>query len=1245
MSSATEEANAAANAAIKEKTGLTPGEFRLLEQNGLGQYGASALPMAKQLEANKTSQNAACANGGPGGNGTGAAGGPAGTGGVNSKLMSNYNCALGKWQAANPGSPVQWNIISGVRNSSTVSNSQHFTGDAIDLQASVNGKAFNNVGRSTLNTDSYQLYKSMASAMAECDPNMNWGGNFENGVPYDTMHFGMGQKTTVNGNLFQGRLDPRDPVQGFSKTYKGSNDPATANANLTGENATAAQQAAGQQPGQAGAAAAPGAAGAAACGNSGGCAPINSAAAPVAASMAQGAGMASPLAAVTNALSGTALGGLQQGLQSAIGGAMGGLGNLSGALGAASSLAGLANPASMLSSVAGGALQQIGNFSQIGSMLTGVMGPMANLQGMAGTMLGQIQGNIGSVFGNLGSLGNIGGLAAGLGGFGNLTGMIGKTIPNLGNFSNMLGSMMSAGGMAGNIQGIMQNAGGQLFGNAIGLAGNLSNMAGFNIGNMTNSLFGNLPSNILNGMGGQDLDMLAGGFLRSQFTRSLGNTIDLAGNFADTMSRLTTGSKINGFGSLFYDYNGYVTNGFGTLTDNLSNLGKDLMNLGRLGDMNDLLNIGTPGQVARQIVEHGLGAATGISMMMREYGLDSRSYFRDEHHSTFQEILSKVNDPDIIANVKDKLLISDYINIEHLGDLTDHAKMFPYSYNDNAFEEIRDMAPLLSIVGTCRANTFEELGRVLATLEDVSDATDLLDETNFLQPEELTNLKTKLPPAGYFNPTTVTIADFIGTAAGYVHSSTLPRITEIYDILHTDYNTIIGDLQTLMALLTDTLNGDYLVTGTPDRIVVPNTVGYTFGTYYALDDAAADIQAAIEEEIALIEEAVEADADLQDLMNELTGHWNDSHDFLVHEKKMRKAYGVDFGNPEETDHFSGDGSTLSFPLTAQATGTSKFSVYINGVKQFANNFSYNSSTNSIEFTTAPSSLSTISIEYQTNALKIEGGINDIWSLATSIDQMALSTGYGMPADFLNRILTDDMHGQRIRAVMAKARNDFKLQSRGCSPLNFTTVTEELPDPEIDYIDHTGIWSNDLSRAAEIYLQNKTDKNDPYNYALERLSANKQDVDSDVETLLQNITRQLIFFYDGSLVVSDLFASIYESENEASIRDEYSRNDLIIPYNDTVPYDGYVLGPYTEVLSKIMEIENLKNTTFVQQISAETEKYHQDMGIDLTQVVRILQRILNVNGAALLGINEGDFGSIFGTKSASKIILQNIAYDY
>jgi hypothetical protein len=127
-------------------------------------------------------------------------------------------------------------------------------------------------------------------------------------------------------------------------------------------------------------------------------------------------------------------------------------------------------------------------------------------------------------------------------------------------------------------------------------------------------------------------------------------------------------------------------------------------------------------------------------------------------------------------------------------------------------------------------------------------------------------------------------------------------------------------------------------------------------------------------------------------------------------------------------------------------------------------------------------------------------------------------------------------------------------------------------------------------------------------------------------------------------LSDLMVDYYlnNRNNEIYVRDI---NDLIFSYTDELLTDGYILGPYKEILTLMTDKENLKNDIFNIQISSTTEDYLKSIEVNMNLLITIAQRILTANGSIYLGIDEGDFQSIFGIQSVSKALLQNIANNY
>lgn len=1184
---------------------------------GSGQRKSTAPPNANTTGTNVASEIAAgagtkalgaapaqdpCANGGQG-NGQATSRGSGSTPGVFNGVtgdVAKLQSSIDKWNAVHADTGLKMHAFSGVSPRS-VGGSKHPSGNAVDVViVDKNGCAFNNLWNG--DTPAFRAYESFASQVCQdFNGRIGWGGNFGGTYFNDTMHFQNGGPTGQNGRVCEGKKNPTAPnnSQPGNTRYDGPTTCQEANGGK-GESRS-------------------GGGGGGGCGEgSGGCKPISSAAPAAAASMAQGQGLAanSPMGAALGAFGAmganpmAAVQGLaQQALGDALGGVLpNGAGNILGAGGIGGLVSGgLSNALSQVTTQVAGLVQGIGG--NILPSLTGVIPSLLQGGDIKGLMTGVIQNQI--------------------------SGLIGAGLPNLGGFGQVFNTALGAAASGGDLKGALMGSVSQIFGNATSALGSLP---GFDITSKLPSLGLTNPS---------DQEGIADNlnYIDATFKKALDSKKELNAPFKDALSSVIKNPTMNGFTTMYEDYNSMITQGFGNLSNNLRALGTDLIRLGKLGDLTDLLNIGTPGQLSRQIVENGFGITSGLTSKLVDYGLSLEDLNNDENGQLLTELLAEINDIDVIENFRKKLQIDPMVKIENMSDLLDAENIFAESYDYNNFYELRDIALTLTICGGVgRLKTLSELGFIIASLETAELYEDLLEEKQLIRNDEYLDLSEAMPFQSFFSRSGPTVADFIGTLAGYVHTETLPRMDELLQELYDD--PVTDDYYDLMDLLANTLSNPTIVNilGV-DYVQVASTGGYTFGDYLTLDDAITDIVDAVESELEYIKEQAENDQDLADVLDELEAQHYRSAEFLAHEQKMRSKYGVNFGNPERLISFRGDGTSTNFPI--RDTVDSNLQVTISGVRQLNNiDFTYNQNTQQIVFNTAPTAGSIITITYQADVIKPESKITDIWQLANSLETLALEVGHGGPADFLSRLVTDDYHGQRIMSIMMQSRNVQRLSNYGISCPSFSAMMSDGSDTDktIDFINHTGIWSDSPSRAPEIWVQNATNHETLETYILEKYSNKKADIQPDLDVLMQNITRQLIFYFDGNLAISDLMLAIYEDNLNGQI---YSRNafDLFINYSDDLPIEGYVIGPYKEIISAITEKENLKNDIFNVKISTETENYLNQNNINLNILVTIVQKILTSNGSIALGISEGDFQEIFGVQSLGKALLSNIANNY
>jgi hypothetical protein len=178
----------------------------------------------------------------------------------------------------------------------------------------------------------------------------------------------------------------------------------------------------------------------------------------------------------------------------------------------------------------------------------------------------------------------------------------------------------------------------------------------------------------------------------------------------------------------------------------------------------------------------------------------------------------------------------------------------------------------------------------------------------------------------------------------------------------------------------------------------------------------------------------------------------------------------------------------------------------------------------------------------------------------------------------------------------------------------------------------------------VWLQNNQDVDSLQTYLVRNIQKNKDAIQPEMEIITNNIVRQLVFYYNGNIVMSDLMADLYQKNQNKEIYADF-KDDLVISYSDEIPNEGYILGPYKEIISDIVKKEGFQNTVFTQAISDNTIAYLKEIRIDISMLITIAQRILMVNVSKHLGIDEGDAQNIFGMQSLSKCLMYNIANNY
>lgn len=940
----------------------------------------------------------------------------------------------------------------------------------------------------------------------------------------------------------------------------------------------------------------------------GGCAPASAGLAGVASSIMQGKGLSADnlLNNVSNLADLPALGASNVALNLA----QNAMGNFPSIV-----LGGLTDPLSQITSGLNDAIQSIGG--NILPSLTGVVPSLLAGQLDKGMLTNVLQNTVGSI--------------------------IQSNVPQLGEFIGIFNSAVGAAGSAANLKAALLGSVSKVFGNVEAVMGNIGNIPGFDLTSIFPSILN--PANI---EGFEGMDSIFG-----IFQNNLSNRIPFVGNIQNVLSQAINNPSINGFSSLFNDFNSMVTQGFGNLTDNIVGLGNDLMDLGRLGDLTDLVNIGTPQQVVRQIVESGLGVNSGVLAGLQNVGLSLNNINDRANTSQVQTVLNNISDRNVIQEVKNKLNINDKVQISNLGDLTKTDKILPRSYNNNKFNNLNDIALTLALCGgTGRLKNYGDLGRLMANLETAERYDSLKDEVSLLNLEEFEFLKNTIPAESRFEPTGPVIADFIGSAAGYVHNDTLPILKNLLEEIFA--SSELQNYQLLMQLLTDTLSGVYLTsdereTGTDpntnEPIIeevffhdVPDTAGYTFGEFFTMEDAVSAIKNAIEAELTDIKENLfNTNPELANKIQNAESLHYTSADYLANEKRMRGIYGIDFGIPERSKTYRGDGVTTQFPLSDSRAKDIK--VYVNGLKTL--NFSYSDSTGVVSFSSALDAGDTLEINYTVPVIPTLKNPLQSWQFASNLESLALQTGYGGPADFLSRMATNDRDGERIKAVMMQARNKERFNRMGINCPGFNRISGLEDEEEFNFIERTGIWSANPERASEIWLQRKIDTNtsgynEPFvEYRKRKFKSNFEDMNRDIQQIYHNLFKQLIFYSDGFIGVSPSASKLYID----FLNNQYQNPNWKL--SDAAKNEGYILGNYIEITTEMLRTSGLEDENFSRPLSDQTRAYLTSIGVDIKNLSRVIERSIIDSTAELLGFTRQDLKEMFDTPNTGLLILRTL----
>lgn len=640
-------------------------------------------------------------------------------------------------------------------------------------------------------------------------------------------------------------------------------------------------------------------------------------------------------------------------------------------------LTGMAGLMQNLGGVAQGAAMSAGMALLSGGGIQGAMGAaLGSAGGAFGNALGTDLGGAAGAFAGQTLGGALGGIVAGqnplqaLSGsaFGALSSMGGSLIPGL---SNVMPPELAQGAIAGLSSALGSVASGAPLGTAMqfGLMGGLQGTIAAYAGNMTGnpalgSVAGSVAIGALNGtISGLNtgIQSTAGGNLKFASTiSSVAATV--AGNQSMTASiaeavAMKFGPVNGGYGAKARNMQDAMTFSITTLGQNISAIAADLIAIGNW-DASQPMRLMQPGYICKQILDRGLGERTGLLDTLNTFQLPIAGIDNPLFDTLAQNALESIADPEVISTIKTAFLTT-VNNITTLGDLTNLQIMMPASYSYMPIHNFRELGIQFAIIGISTDNTMRQVGMAFSKIETSTDLNNISQTQSPLSQSDAAVL-TQIYGFGGGAMGEQTMADFIGTSAGYVHSDTIPVITAAtkYITAHPASAT----LNTLTTKLADTLTNKYTdlgAAGDPAAGVptVPGSIDIPgVGTFDTLDDA-------IYQFIILIEAEHRAILDTNDpvLQEQL--------------KKLDVAYKASCSQ-----------------LIKEANN-----LYVHNIDLFD------------ETPAQPS---------------------DAESFMDNLESWAHQTGYGGPADFVERVATNDVYGDCMKYVMRQARNAAALEGLG-----------------------------------------------------------------------------------------------------------------------------------------------------------------------------------------------------------------------
>ena len=462
------------------------------------------------------------------------------------------------------------------------------------------------------------------------------------------------------------------------------------------------------------------------------------------------------------------------------------------------------NPASLMS--AAGLQNALGMATNgLTGQLTNALGA-AGITGVAGDMMkGALQGGISGIMSGQG----LAGFAQGALGsaMSSITGPIMQQISQLG--GNILPSLTGVlpPQLAGIANGAINGAVGQLMAPLNAIMQNPMNlpnvMQQFAANGGLQGMIKNVANNMVGGAVGGGLNAMMNNLGVSNAYSGIANQMVGAASEASAAKFGTQGP--GALGANFRNMNDVLSYGVTSLTRNLAGASTDMLNLGTFSTSNPT-RLMQPGNVANQILNAGLGTKTGLTTKLITAGVPLAGVDDPRYDRSVQNALTQINDPAAVASVSSHFNVATPVT--HLGQLTDYKTMMPNMSQTSPHNNFKELGEHFMSLGITRAENFQQVGMVLSKVDPGLDLNHVSQmSTPFYQPaiDEIQSTY------GFGGGTIgeITMADFMGTCAGYVHNDTLPHIIAANDAVMA---TADGqELQRRLNIMHNIINGLYNV--------------------------------------------------------------------------------------------------------------------------------------------------------------------------------------------------------------------------------------------------------------------------------------------------------------------------------------------------------------------------------------------------------------------------------------------------